>query len=168
MQQIEQAQINSSAAHPHRASVCTWTQTEPVQNPPPLQNLHHCCPETCQIGHGTGTTWGYQDGGKRQEGVREGMKEMMALTWGDGVQRDKDGGMLEVSMLEAYFSCHRCFWKIHYCHFVCSFNFLSECSLYCLLTRLSESVQIQRGEHQLFVCVKIQRQFRTTKLIIKL
>lgn len=44
--------------HPHHASVCTWTQTEPVKNPPPLQNLHHCYPETCQTGHGTGTTRG--------------------------------------------------------------------------------------------------------------
>lgn len=84
--------------HPHRASVCTWTQTEPVQNPPPLQNLHHCYPETCQTGHGTGTRRGYQDGGKRQEGVREGMTVRMACTrkdWG-GDEKDISGIFLKV------------------------------------------------------------------------
>lgn len=39
---------------------------------------------------------------------------------------DKDDGMLEVRMLEAYFSCRCRFWKIHYSHFVCGFNSLSE------------------------------------------
>lgn len=106
--------------HPHRASVCTWTQTEPVQNPPPLPTLRHCCPETCQTGHGTGMTRGYQDGGKKTGGVREGMKVTTARTqedWGGTAkikvdsfkksQEDKDYGMLEVCMLRAYSWC-RC------------------------------------------------------------
>lgn len=67
-------------------------------------------------------TRGYQDGGKKDRGVREGMKVTMARTredWG-GItkirvrsfkksQEDKDGGVLEVCMLEAYFWCRRGF-----------------------------------------------------------
>lgn len=61
-------------------------------------------------------------GGKRQGGVREGMKVTMARSredWG-GIaqikvdsfkesQEDKDDGMLEVCMLQAYFWCRCCF-----------------------------------------------------------
>lgn len=43
--------------HTNTVQRCTWTQTEPVQNPPP-QNRHHCCPETCQRGQRTGPTRG--------------------------------------------------------------------------------------------------------------
>lgn len=121
--------------------------------------------------------WGEKTGGERR------MKGMMACTREDGgghkkikvdsfkkSQEDKDDGILGVCMLEAYFWCCCRFWKIHYCHFVCSFNLLSEFFLNCELNWLSQSVKrapIHRGAGHIFVCLTIQKQFSTNRITIQ-